>query len=120
MGKRALVLASGIALAAITPGCFTALAAVANADGRVIQSALEADAAILGAIGDVTGPVAFGDPDGDAFAIHVADAAQWRCVMGSGDEQLVRAHSVEGARAACLMSNDLDLAGSGCECSPLP
>lgn len=120
MGKRALVVASVIALAAITPGCITALAAVAGADGRVIQSTLEADAAILGAIGEVTGPLAFGDPEGDASATHVVDVAQWRCVLGSGDEQLVRAHSIEGARAACLMSNDVDLSGGGCVCAPLP
>lgn len=113
-----------VLLAMTTPGCLTALAAATGQSARTIQEALDADVAIASAI---VGGVRE-DPDAYASAApyssetyggddEMAGSATdgWVCRIDGTEEQYVRAYSVEGARAACFMSNEV-VSPNGCEC----
>lgn len=114
------MIASVLALASSTPGCITAIAAAAGADARTISQALDADLAIARAVAgdvDTTTTLAY-DEEAAEPPVRYGESDAWRCMLDTGEEHLVRAYSLEGARAACLMANDVDLVGEACVCFP--
>lgn len=122
MGRRAILIASVLALASAMPGCITAIATAAGADARTIESTLEADKALLNVLaGEPTDTTTLAyDEEAAEPPVRYGEADAWRCMLDTGEEQLVRAYSLEGARAACLMANDVDLVADGCACFPAP
>lgn len=121
MGRRISALAGVLALVAWTPGCIAALAAAAGADARTVSEIFRGEAEIVGSIlssaaeGEVAATAAAAD---EGVPRAYADADHYVCRLRDGTDQLVRAHSIEGARAACLMSNDVDLVRGECACAP--
>ncbi|MDQ3036622.1 MAG: hypothetical protein M3Y87_29790 [Myxococcota bacterium] len=121
MGKLgSLVLV--IVLAASTSGCASMLAAIAGGDAGTMRAAGRLDGAFIGAIVDAAaegmtsgGSSAAGATGEDAV---YADGELWICRLEGDEIQEINAHSIEGARAACIMSNDVDLVPNGCDCAP--
>lgn len=105
-------------LASSTPGCATLLTAGltgGNADAMRAASAI--DAAFFEAVTGNLGSGVEGEGQGDEVPVHFADSEVWICRLDGDEVQVIHAHSVEGARAACLMGNDVDLVPYGCDCS---
>jgi hypothetical protein len=110
-----------LVLAACAPGCATLLtAALTGGNADAVRAAAELDTAVFDAIasGAAAGIASSGGDDDDEDAQHYADTDVWLCRVGGGELQEINAHSVEGARAACIMSNDVDLVPDGCDCIP--
>lgn len=109
-----------LALAAAASGCVSILTAIAGGDARARRAAGELDAAMLGAIAEGIGEgvtaAADSSPPPHGEDVVYADGELWLCRLEGDEIQEINAHSIEGARAACIMSNDVDLVPNGCDC----
>ncbi|UJR84717.1 Hypothetical protein I5071_67960 [Sandaracinus amylolyticus] len=105
-----------VVLATSLSGCFSIAAAALGGHPSTVRAAGELDGALLGAIVDA----ATGTPSDDdevLVATVPEEGDVYACRLETGEVHLVNAHSIEGARAVCLMSNDVDLRGASCACA---
>ena len=107
-----------VVLATSLSGCFSIAAAALGGHPSTVRAAGELDGALLGAIVDAASDAARTPSDDDEvlFATVPEEGDRFACRLQTGEVQLVNAHSIEGARAVCLASNDVDLRGASCAC----